>query len=327
MEFIKDESVQSWIFRTLVVNGESNFASLIGVNGMWHKRPIAPSRATLNQIKDLELLRFFRQSGIGIKKAGLFDNPTKYTLEIHTSKHLDLVTNQRKGHISIAYCASCIRESIKTKGFGYLKSEWLYGENCTVHGVDLKILNSDTRDSSEFLLKQILRGKSVETGLQNTENVQYLERYQIVEPEYHVMPCAIREFFEVASSSRNSHFPSGLHWDFYYADGRKKQIAVDSLHFWFKKYLVQYNADFQQFINDRLEIREYRFGLLKKNTLSEKLLKNKKTNCSKCYKWDYTDYCPIKPIKMQFVCTRSLANIKDIENQCDSTMKYRRPWI
>lgn len=66
MKFFKGEALQSWIYRCLLVNGVTDFSSVINKNGRWRRVPLFPNEfnSLFTHQHDTELVKLFQQSSI-----------------------------------------------------------------------------------------------------------------------------------------------------------------------------------------------------------------------------------------------------------------------
>lgn len=326
MNYIKDESVQSWIFRSIIVSGGSDFSSVIGSNGMWRDKPYFPTTCKVESayFKDQELLEFVRNSGLVRKTAGRFDDPVDYLHKLKEIFSGYSVFNKSKGEISIGYCSRCISDSIFEYGFGYLKSCWLYENKCQYHNEELKFIGASSRRLSVSSLKDVLSAKDINLKMKLSD-VQLLDFFDATSmPEFHVMPCLLYDFYRWATRpglSPRLDLSLFLSAGFYYSGGRRKPVPDEFLHHKYEMFETKYPQEFESFFSNRAEVIEYRFGFNQVGSLTERLAKTKGKNCSKCYQWDRTDYCPIQPIQygpIDFKAYRKFQNL----NPCDLFFQY-----
>ena len=104
LRYVEDESVQSWIFRNLVVDGEIDFSSILSSEGDWYNnvsfRKNCPERMT--RTRDVELLRFLRNSGLALKYAGKYDNPVDYLVPFPFS--FEWLVHHKLGEVCSGLC-------------------------------------------------------------------------------------------------------------------------------------------------------------------------------------------------------------------------------
>ncbi|WP_233010349.1 hypothetical protein [Rheinheimera faecalis] len=321
MNFVIDESLQSWIYRCLYSYGQSDFSAVVGCNGFWNKRPFFPKGINFRNkaIPDKKLVEFLKLSGFCAKKADPFENPIKYVVEANYILQGQSRSLSKKGQLAIAYCSSCIKESIESIGFGYFKADWLYGEGCKIHGSDLSILSAANRTNALKQLRFVLCGLDIDSEQNSKKNTEFLTRQESASSAYYVMPCILDEFFKVASSPISGCFPGSHYVRFYHPNGKKKELSKYELNFHYLDFQSKYREEFVMFLEKRAEIINHKYGINEVNSFSEKLIKKRGVNCSKCSVWAKTDYCPIKPI--QIVNLDSDLNWY-ARNPCDFASEY-----
>lgn len=294
LNYFDDESVQSWILRNLKVSGSLNFFSVIGLNGYLLRTPHFTANVDVNLAKfnDLELLNWLRKSHLAVKKAGIFDNPIDYIDSVYNvlgKRGLDRAT---KGSIPIRFCKDCIKAQVKKLGFAYFKSEWLDNVLCSIHGRTLDQIKESTYKESLNSLRLIMSGRVDEFEfIESPTPLPSLKSTSDVS-NYHVMPCLIFDFYRWASMERDDGYLDDSHWDYYHANLMRKKISDDKIHFYFSVvYPRRFPKQFGEFMAERTEMKEYRFGINQPLSLKENLLKSNRHNCSKCMIAQH--HCPI----------------------------------
>ncbi|OZB42975.1 MAG: hypothetical protein B7X50_02455 [Alishewanella sp. 34-51-39] len=250
------------------------------------------------------------------------ENPVKYVEEIVNVFPLESRTSSKKGAIAISYCFSCIKESIKNLGFGYFKADWLYGRKCTLHSSDLEILNTSNLKQTLEQLRFILAGIENVSQQKCKQKLKFLAEQELGSAEYYVMPCALYEFSKLASKPNGSYFPDFYHLNFYEKNGRKKVLIKSEIYYHYLICNLMNRDGFLNFLDERTEVFEYKYGINQLNTLSEKLVKKKGANCSKCSTWANTDYCPIKPIALVPLEKELFFLSSYLKTPCDSAVSY-----
>ncbi len=119
-------------------------------------------------------------------------------------------------------------------------------------------------------------------------------------------------------------FPKPRYIDFYFTDGRRKYTTDSFLHIKFITYLKKFPLEFDKFMLERSEVISYKFGINQEHSLSEKLLKSKGSNCSKCYRYSLDANCPVQPIiVIEYLDFESFIDSNNQVNRCDHRLKYR----
>ncbi|HHF3121209.1 TPA: hypothetical protein ACPJ19_001268 [Vibrio diabolicus] len=329
LRYVEDESVQSWIFRNLVVDGEIDFSSILSSEGDWYNnvsfRKNCPERMT--RTRDVELLRFLRNSGLALKFAGKYDNPVDYLDRIYSIfQPLDcnIPKISADGSIAIRFCPECILQAVQEYGFGYFKWEWLQGLQCLKHGRLLCQLKKSKRETMVLTLLKVLSGCPLDVRELTNLSVKHTQRLNRVSVDYHIMPCFMVDFYLWATMRRNDHsLGDGFH-NWYYQDGRRKPVSRECLIQCYEYYTKFFPEQSHRFIKERGDIKFVRFGIKQPGSLSEKLLKSSKYNCSYCTKWEAFGECPAKPIKLfviepQYTYTGL--------NPCDFFLKFGTPYF
>ncbi len=320
LKYLEDESVHSWVLRNLRVSGCLNLHSVIGTNGQWHTIPHLSKCVGINLVDfdDFELLVWLRKSNIAVKRAGIFDNPLDYIRSVYrVFTRLDLDKGTR-GSIPIRFCSNCVQNSIQDHGFTYFKSEWLCGERCTIHNVPLMQLKVSRYKETLHSLGLVMSGhlESLESFEQATGRLSEPAR----ESDYHVMPCLIFDFYRWASFKRRDRYLDGSHWEFYYQNLMRKPISDESIHYYFSTdYPKRFPKQFGEFLSERLEVKEYRFGISQPLSLKETLWKSNRHNCSKCLMSQH--HCPIQLIDKFWL--DSPGSWGRSSNRCDDFLRYR----
>ncbi|GAC08258.1 hypothetical protein [Paraglaciecola chathamensis] len=161
-----DESVQSFIFRVLMINGESDFTGLINQHGKWRAYPFVKSIQSGNfkHYDKEELLDTLQRSGIAKPLAGMFSNPVSH-FEIVSSVFRHGIQNYsmqtQNAFLSINFCRDCIAIDLRNLGFGYFRAAWLNEKYCLHHKKALFTLTTANLRSSVSNLKEMLRGEIV----------------------------------------------------------------------------------------------------------------------------------------------------------------------
>jgi hypothetical protein len=159
-----DESLQSAIFRSTVLSGESSFENVLGDNGYWLHKPKGKGLGCcfFQSVDDGTLFELVRRSGLVKMPEERFSNlsPTVVKLsEIFADDNIN--KPNEKGKLQVGFCEKCIRESIEKLGFGYFKSEWLNwktDKQCTHHNISLCYIVSSSRKKTVASILRVLAG-------------------------------------------------------------------------------------------------------------------------------------------------------------------------
>lgn len=159
-----DESVQSFIFRVLMLNGESDFAGVLNRMGEWRAFPyVASVYSHLFRHYDPEnLLRVLQRSAIANPVVGMFSNPLSH-FELVPTVFRNGVENYsqqtQNNFLKVNFCADCIAADLKSFGFGYFRAEWLNQKYCHHHEKALFNLTGKSQSVAVSNIQQALRGE------------------------------------------------------------------------------------------------------------------------------------------------------------------------
>ena len=311
MKFMEGEVLQSWIYRCLLVNGVTDFSSVINTKGNWILSPYFPLEHLdlFTFSSDQELFDLFVQSSMGLRDP-MSISPWAYASEIKKYFRRESKYMLKGGSVPITYCTLCIRESLAHIGFGYIKSKWLFGDRCEIHNTKLFSLNSKSRADTLLQLGDILSGiKSVQRP---SPSINKSSPMNLIGSE-NVMPCFIMKFYWEASNRYDNQYFEGMHYDFFNSNGKRKQIdsflqGEESSLLWFarlklREYRKRFSEELDIFFENKAEEIVFNYGISKPDSFTVTLIKDKNSNCSKCYKWSKGNACPINPIVASFkVC-------------------------
>lgn len=330
VQFIKGEALQSWVYRCLLVNGITDFSSVINSNGNWRLGPYFPVKHTnlFTFPPDSDLLNLFLESSIGLKSMRI-DSLWNYATEIKKYLTSGSEYMQPGGSVAIYYCTLCIRESIISHGFGYIKSAWIYGDHCEIHNFNLVSLQSKSREDALLLLSSVLSGKA------DTKK-SVIRKYRLPPMNFiennNFMPCLIMDFYWTASNKCNKYFPEHSHHDFFHFNGKRKHInnfdhdnGSSLLHFArnkLREYSYRFTNELEKFFMESADVVNYDFGIREPDSLSVDLVMVKERDCSKCYRWSKDQICPINPIITAFKLYDETEAVKPRRNPCDRFIKY-----
>ncbi|WP_194090531.1 hypothetical protein [Vibrio hibernica] len=332
LKHFEDESVHSWIFRNLIVEGEIDFSTILTSDGYWYNNATflkkCPER--MEGIDDVELIRFLRCSGMAHKSAGFYDNPVDYLDKVENIFYPSLKRVPKSssyGPIPIRFCPDCISRSIKEYGCAYFKWEWLDGVNCSVHNTLLKQLSRSKRKNIVSTISKVLAAHELEPTMICSLSLEYtkvrISSYSSAQLPFHIMPCFLSNFHFWATRWREDHSLGTDFYNWYYKNRRRKPISRECLQWVFEKYMEEFPKKSKQYISEYGEVTCVKFGINGPGLLSEKLLKSRKYNCSYCTKWTSFGECPARPIMVVGLDSRLQTNL---ENPCDFFLQHGFPY-
>ncbi len=156
-----DESLHSFLLRNLWnFNSQAKPNEIICDDGKFYKYPTVQKeyQHVYSRHQDHILLEMIEiEKTVNGRNNLLFSCPNYSYREIKA-----VFFNEKRKRtnetIKIRYCLRCIKESILTNGYGYLKYHWNFSDKCLVHGVNLKVINSNSRKESITSLKLVFSG-------------------------------------------------------------------------------------------------------------------------------------------------------------------------
>ncbi len=314
-----DESLHSFIFRKIMTFDNSSFCCIVGKLGRWFARPLIPENLhfLFEDESDEDLLNALRRSWGDETELTIYSNPVLHiNLLNNIFRSNPVVSLSPRVYIPVAFCPECLKESINIYGYGYFKSNWLKGVNCEKHGVKLEILNDLRFKHAVEKIKLIMCGseKSICTDRQDD---RYLPSRQIITPDSGValklpevsgfsgfiMYCLLLEFhssackylIEIINSKKTAYaerstlvyFRSAVRFFWYHK--RHSYIKLQSM---FENMEKNYPDMFNRFILNHSLLNEVKYGFRCSDSFSINILKNKKSNCSKCMFSFKTSKCP-----------------------------------
>lgn len=160
----ENESAQSFIFRVLLINGETSFRGLFNNTGKWLRQPFVQSSCTylFEHFDHEHLLELLFRSDIIEEPEGVFSDPFAnyevlsdvffkgypYSNHVHTGNAVE-----------VRYCPECIKQDLHDVGFGYFHASWLFSNYCGHHHQALFYIVADTLASTRGSLETVINGK------------------------------------------------------------------------------------------------------------------------------------------------------------------------
>ncbi|CNF51688.1 hypothetical protein DJ55_4074 [Yersinia pseudotuberculosis] len=310
--FIKDESIQSFIFRVFILNGVSEFNSIISIDGYWLVKPNVTKdfSSLFTRFDDGHLWMLMQNSGVGSRALGVCDNPAYFIDEMRSVFYGIRENNKPNCHIPIAYCKRCISESIKENGFGYLKYNWLYDNICASHDTPLTYLSARRRSQSLKALLKVYRG---EKNTLESYSRQYLKNRHLIfngknEMEiilsginekisrpYYIMPCLMYLFNKIFSHCKyeDERHKNSISYGCYHEliKDIDHNAFLNNLDVAIKIFMIG-QEKLTNFLYLYSESVNFKFGFNQCYSFSEVLRKKKGANCSKCIGYNSHSTCP-----------------------------------
>ncbi|MEZ9821170.1 hypothetical protein AB4238_11230 [Shewanella sp. 10N.286.45.A1] len=303
-----DESLQSAIFRSIVLSGEDSFENVVGDNGNWLHRPKVSGRGGdfFQNIDFLKLVELARRSGGAQPTEGRFGTFSSLANELFdTFIERDNCSSVEKGTLKVGYCEQCIQESIKNLGFGYLKSEWINWKTdklCLKHQTPLHYIASNSRKKTVKAIAKALSGDfSIEVW---RGRKGYIENYpfhlnfeqplKLRKTEVCYLPCAKQDLYcwlskNIGRFNRNNKLRKSLWFknfsSYTFLSDETLEFMCDAI----EQNEVDGIADF---IYSYLEETSCEYGKKGRFLFQYNAYKSKFQSCSKCTLYSADEICP-----------------------------------
>ncbi|CDT99298.1 hypothetical protein VCR14J2_270058 [Vibrio coralliirubri] len=325
--FFEGESLFSFFFRKQLVCGDLDFSNLISPLGRLYIRPIAliGRRGYLGNVRDSELLSLLEQNEIIRKRTTLFSDPTHHlgTIKRYFYHH-DFPNNfgiDRDGTKELAYCSACIKENIYRSGMGYFKYEWLKGGRCTQHKTSLLLVSRSTRAKTVEALTAVISGRVPEGSVKNVaqditatsvplarrqgcmSRMDYFHSFVSKDSPVRMTRCLARDFYLWIKSNidkvdddiaRKLRFANKDRFLLSFRNFRHQyeKLGYGRLACFFFIFLETNDPDLRKFLDEVSKEIDVFFGVYSPRSLSEKMLKSNRYNCSLCPRADWSKSCP-----------------------------------
>lgn len=281
----RDELIHSFIYRTQVINGITDFSNIITKKGGWSSFPKI-HKGTLhlyNSIDEQKLLYALRCIDLARITRDLFSDPFSYRKDIKKFLRLDFNSIRTKMRtISIKYCLNCIKNDLKEYGYGVMRLSWEGGRICPIHNSKILVAIAMSRTEAIKALHYILRGMHP----YKYEAVSYMTRKFHMIGEYghqktceYIAPCLENDFEKFIEE----------HWqDFHYILFNKYYSSPEYLketHMMRDIYQLAKALKYERFINfwrDTSEIKRVYTGVINSESLTEDISKSINGNCQNC---------------------------------------------
>lgn len=165
---MQDESLQSYVFRTILINGETDFSSVISNDGSWNVLVKIPKKYVIyfqkkSENRLLELIKKNYEQHIRLN----FHNNPFYHLEFYKfffghfphSFHSETFSKINRRKRAINFCRKCLIEGLKIHGFVYFRSSWDTQNFCNIHKTPLHYLPPSNKSKRVHDVRLILQGK------------------------------------------------------------------------------------------------------------------------------------------------------------------------
>lgn len=343
-----DEYLQSYIFRKLLVHGETDFSSVLTKNGMWK----------LNIETNINQQHIFKRTPekhlIHLVKSNYkdhincsFHHNAFYYLELYkqafiqneTASYINRFkfTYLRKNHLQIYFCETCIKNSISHYGYGYFKNSWFNAKSCKIHNVPLSYLSETSENKSAELIREILSGIKPKTSHENTTNeIKTIQSKPIQYFNYPLSPCLLQLII-----NKIRRIPSKYHKNSTYlneetnsmanyidrkindSSGVYKKINGYTLELTINKLVNNNHFDIYKFLlQECIETDTYN-GINNINSCKQRILTPKKKDCLNCR--FSKQICGLS-LNIELFTVHPDTKVTIRKNYCDTIKKIRSAW-
>lgn len=323
------ESIHSFIFRSILLNGGTDFSSVLGSRGLWLSVPHLPTECNLlvTSYSDLDLLRLLQDTGLANEEHTHFSKPASYlgTLKrVFPSQNYS--SKMRKGAVHVAYCTSCISDAIHEYGFAYFHGDWITESFCPVHNVELRVIPENNRKEAITIITNVLSGFSIYLNSSVKANSGMHSKEYLAPLEYYLMPCFNHKFYLwlthfIVYLMNKNEFIEGLSPSKFFLDNqRRKSINREYLTLCFYIIKEQKPKEFEEFIRRHTVDIQCTSGFKEQRAFTYTIRKLEKNNCSKCLQFGFDQCC-----NNQLIAKFSLINAdyqKPVLNWCDYHLIY-----
>ncbi|ENM6583573.1 TniQ family protein [Vibrio alginolyticus] len=153
-----DESIYSYIYRLLLINGIRDFRGILTANG-FKSYPWMPKEYSylLRDIKFEDLSPLYR-SCRRYPAIRYFNDPFEDIADCRRMLFEEGKSLFPKETIPIRYCRSCIEQSIYENGVAYFKAQWTLGDLCIEHNQRLEKIDTDGASRLKSALSRAYKG-------------------------------------------------------------------------------------------------------------------------------------------------------------------------
>jgi hypothetical protein len=281
----KNESVHSYIYRTHIVNGVSDFSNIIATGGGWASFPklLKGTLHLYKPIDDLNFLNMLRDIGLAKITYKALNDPVAYRddLEMFFGQYKG---NRivRQGALPITYCLKCIKSHIRKFGFGIIDVTWSRNSFCPIHKADLNTAKVTNRKDAIEALNHILRGahpKAYESPSYRREHFHDSRKYYHEKNSDHIAPCLADDLKEFIKANWKS-FPKDLLDRNYSSENYlTKPYMMTKIYESAKN--IKYKR-FEDFWKNFAEIKYIDSGVVNRKAITEAIYKSTKIACQNC---------------------------------------------
>ncbi|MBB1369424.1 hypothetical protein [Pseudoalteromonas sp. SR45-4] len=300
-----DESLQSYLFRTLKVNGFDNFSSILVPNVGWGDKPSISFEAKhlLLKINKSYLLGLFENSIRVLENESDFINHFDF-IALYEKTFFPVKPTKSAGKgISINFCPHCMKEQIVTYGYSYFKNCWNNQTFCSKHSATLLAIKPSHLSQLIKNINNVLRCK-VDTNFTSPSTITKRPSKVISDRTIKFTPCAKSQLISWAIKTLK-HYPIGYTDTFDYGLLTKKSLKAFNLIKHRQEIMLNWELFYQQltvyahqelinYINCNMIFDRALYQKDGIHSTSKVILKNKTKSCSTCMRFSFEEYkaCP-----------------------------------
>lgn len=300
--FPNDESLQSYLFRTLKVNGFFDYSSILVPRVGWGSKPSLPyeARDIFSEEDKSYLLKRLEISTILSEYESDCSNHFDYVQSFDRTFFPQTKIKSAGKGIPIHYCPHCIEEQIYEYGFSYFKLCWQSQDYCFLHANNLLEINAENLTNLAKAINRVLRcefsGVTTSHSKANLKN----EVKVVSERSFKFAPCAKNSLLSWVVKN-GEHYPIGYtdSLDYEVLTDRERQafnlmkyreVVEENWNEFYQQLIESNYEDVLHFINENMVFELVSF--LHNGAKSEQkgLLKSKTASCTGCMKHSFDDY-------------------------------------
>ncbi|MGS0826800.1 hypothetical protein ACVBIO_13400 [Shewanella sp. 0m-8] len=315
-----DESIQSYILRKLIVNGESDFSTVLDGSGQW----LVDFQLNTHQLSyftnedEQHLYTLVRDHYCGMTKAHPRESPLhikELVASIFYGQHnfthyddLDREASFLRKKFKAKFCIECLKDSLSQYGYGYFKSSWYYDIICGVHHAPLLIMNTSNSIESNNAFRQIIRGELPPNHAVAEAKHKEMNLYSDDIFHSYTTPCLLElataklrffvaDYFRADQSLFDAILNSimtRLEKRLLYSTGEPKKAKFRDVAEGFRRLQEKEYAPVIAFLNDSVEITQGMMGIKSFGSMRFPALTPTDRDCKKCTVSN--KHCALSPV-------------------------------
>jgi hypothetical protein len=296
-----DESLQSYLFRILKLNGFYNYSSIIVSHSGWGNRPSIPFEAKhlLTGVNKSHLLLLLENSVNIPKDESDFINHFDFIELFNKTFSPQKVTKSAGKGMNIHFCPHCMKEQMRNYGYSYFKSCWTNQLYCMKHSDDLLALKPSQLTRQISNLHKILRCEVDKSFTCHPKRNSHFNK-TISDRTIKFSPCSKSQLINwVIQNSK--YYPVGYTDILDYGLLTKTERKAFNVIKYRKKIESNWEEFYQQlttfshkellkYINENMVFDHVKYQQNGINSKSKAILKSKTKNCNTCMRISIQEY-------------------------------------